>query len=177
MKKSYILIVFLGTFSLAVISYLVYNSYHARKESKVIFKTLHKYKEEIKRHDSIEAPIRETLRRARRVQAISDSFFNVIESWKQQQESEMMAEVRYDLKKLVIKTSNSMLALVEIPADRDSIKLNTSFMVIDMDDTKTSQKPPLKVSRAMRIALLTKIQNDCRSLETDILTSLAKSLE
>ena len=91
-----------------------------------------------------------------------------------------------ELRKLIDDTRAKMLKVLEgVKDDKATIALfdkNTAFRVEDFKDdngaTKTWQRDVLGHSPVAGVmAMLTKVQNDCKSLETDILTKLAENID
>ena len=91
-----------------------------------------------------------------------------------------------DLRKTIDKARVDMLKVLEgIKDDKATIAMfdkNTAFRVEDFKDeggqTKTWQRDVLGHSPVAGVmAMLTKVQNDCKSLETDILTKLAENID
>ncbi len=91
-----------------------------------------------------------------------------------------------ELRKLIDDTRVKMLKVLEgVKDDKATIALfdkNTAFRVEDFKDDngaqKTWQRDVLGKSPVAGVmAMLTKVQNDCKSLETDILTKLAENID
>lgn len=91
-----------------------------------------------------------------------------------------------DLRKLIDNTRAKMLKVLEGVKDEKAViaafEKNTAFRVEDFKDengaTKTWQRDVLGHSPVAGVmAMLTKVQGDCKSLETDILTKLSENID
>ncbi|MES2618666.1 MAG: hypothetical protein V4613_12360 [Bacteroidota bacterium] len=122
-----------------------------------------------KNNDSLRQSVAsENFDKANKVAALSTSFCLYMDEMKAR--SLKKDEVFNELNDSILTTRVNMLALVDDETEREEMLIRTRFRELD-EDIREQLK---KISNGGRAALMTKIQNDCRSLESEILVYLSE---
>lgn len=185
MKKPYPIIIILGMASLAFISYLAYTAYKVRQLSDTILVKFHEYEESFNKanqslnskNEALVAVLGDKQARGHRVMVISDSFRTSIDSLNNELRESHKGLTQNQVNELqahVNKTAEQMLAQLESTINRDSIKLSCDLLNADQE---MIQKYLMDAPLPGQMAMLTKIRNDCMTLESDILQALAKGVK
>lgn len=131
------------------------------------------FKESLDEYEKINDSLRRNVatdnyNKANEVAALSTSFCLYIDELKAR--SLKKGEVFDELNDSIVSTRTRMLTLIEDDDSRSEMLISTRFRELD-----EAVKEELKqISNSGRAALMAKIQNDCRSLESDILVYLSK---
>ncbi len=175
MKNNTLLLIIIG--AILVIGGVSYAAYSLAKKVAQMGERLGQVGQEFKAsmdeyektNDSLRKTVAsENFEKANKVAALSTSFCIYMDEMKAR--SLKKDEVFNELNDSILVTRTKMLALVDNDTERDEMLIRTRFRELD-----GVIKEQLKsISNGGRAALMTKIQNDCRSLESEILVYLSE---